>query len=64
MIKLEDLEPDASVRGILPNCSVTVVTVQQFDSEVMDLADSDRAGTEFSPEGLPEVSVARTVAKP
>ena len=33
MSKLEDLQPNASVRGILPDCLVTVVGVQWFGSE-------------------------------
>jgi len=37
MSKLEDLQPNASVRGILPDSLVTVVTVQWFGSEALEL---------------------------
>jgi hypothetical protein len=33
MSKLEDLQPSAAVRGILPDALVTVVSVQWFGSE-------------------------------
>ena len=37
MSKLEDLQPNASVRGILPDSQVTVVGVQWFGSEALEL---------------------------
>src|SRR5262249_24543204 len=37
MSKLEDLQPHAAVRGILPESLVTVVTVQWFGSEALEL---------------------------
>src|SRR5512137_1821512 len=37
MSKLEDLRPNAAVRGILPDCLVTVVNVQWFGSEALEL---------------------------
>ena len=37
MLRLEDLQPNASVRGILPDSLVTVVTVQWFGSEALEL---------------------------
>ena len=37
MSKLEDLQPNAAVRGILPDCLVTVVNVQWFGSEALEL---------------------------
>src|SRR6266852_6073676 len=37
MSKLEDLRPNAAVRGILPNGLVTVVSVQWFGSEALEL---------------------------
>ncbi|HEY5865042.1 MAG TPA: hypothetical protein VI542_05745 [Candidatus Tectomicrobia bacterium] len=37
MSQLEDLQPQASVRGILPDCLVTVVSVQWFGSEALEL---------------------------
>src|SRR6202171_2914347 len=36
-MKLEDLQPYASVRGILPDALVTVVNVQWFGSEALEL---------------------------
>lgn len=44
MLKLEDLQPNACVRGILPTCNVTVVSVQWFGSEVVELTYKDAAG--------------------
>ena len=35
MAKLEDLQPNAAVRGILPDTAVQVVTVQWFGSEAL-----------------------------
>lgn len=37
MLHLEDLQPHASIRGILPNALVTVVNVQWFGSEALEL---------------------------
>ena len=37
MIHLEDLKPNASIRGILPDSLVTVVNVQWFGSEALEL---------------------------
>ncbi len=37
MIKLEDLQPNAAVRGILPDSVVTVVSVQWFGGEALEL---------------------------
>ncbi len=37
MTRLEDLEPNAAVRGILPDQLVTVVSVQWFGSEALEL---------------------------
>ena len=37
MIKLEQLQPNAAVRGILPDALVTVVSVQWFGSEALEL---------------------------
>ena len=36
MIKLEALQPNASVRGLLPDSLVTVVSVQWFGSEALE----------------------------
>src|SRR2546430_10367277 len=44
MSKLEDLQPNASVRGILPSALVTVVSVQWFGSEALELTCKDPAG--------------------
>lgn len=43
-MKLEDLQPNASVRGILPDALVTVVSVQWFGSEAIELTYKDLGG--------------------
>src|SRR5215470_964706 len=44
MSSLEALQPNASVRGVLPDCLVTVVSVQWFGSEALELTYKDPAG--------------------
>src|SRR6058998_2137067 len=44
MSRLEDLQTNASVRGILPDCLVTVVNVQWFGSEAVELTYKDPSG--------------------
>ena len=44
MVRLEDLLPNASVRGILPDSLVTVIHVQWFGSEALELTYKDPAG--------------------
>jgi SNF2 family DNA or RNA helicase len=44
MARLEDLQPNASVRGILPDSLVTVVNVQWFGSEALELTYKDPTG--------------------
>lgn len=44
MMKLEDLQPQAAVRGILPEALVTVVSVQWYGSEALELTYKDPAG--------------------
>jgi SNF2 family DNA or RNA helicase len=44
MSKLEALQPQASVRGILPDCLVTVVSVRWFGSEALELTYKDPVG--------------------
>jgi SNF2 family DNA or RNA helicase len=44
MSKLEDLRPNASVKGILPDCLVTVVNTQWFGTEALDLTYKDPSG--------------------
>ena len=39
--KVEDLTPKTSVRGIVPDAAVTVVTVQWFGSEALELTYKD-----------------------
>jgi SNF2 family DNA or RNA helicase len=43
-MKLEDLQPDATVRGILPDAAVTVVSVQWHGSDALTLVYRDPAG--------------------
>jgi SNF2 family DNA or RNA helicase len=44
MARLEELTPNASVRGVLPNALVTVVSVQWFGSEAVELTYKDGGG--------------------
>lgn len=44
MSRLEDVQPNAFVRGILPDCLVTVVGVQWHGSDVLELTYKDSAG--------------------
>ena len=44
MARLEDLQPNASIRGILPDRLVTVVNVQWFGSEALELTYKDPSG--------------------
>jgi superfamily II DNA or RNA helicase len=44
MTRLEDLQPHAAVRGILPDGLATVVSVQWFGSEALELTYKDPAG--------------------
>ncbi|MDZ4166048.1 MAG: helicase-related protein [Smithellaceae bacterium] len=44
MIRLEDLQPNAAVRGVLPDCLITVVSVQWFGSEALELTYKTPAG--------------------
>jgi len=37
MLTLEQLHPNASIRGIIPDALVTVVNVQWFGSEALEL---------------------------
>src|SRR5499425_3136808 len=41
---LEDLKPNAAVRGVLPDCQVTVVSVQWYGSEAVELTYKDPGG--------------------
>src|SRR5687767_14103352 len=43
-MRLEDIQPNASVRGILPTGLVTVVSVQWFGSEALELTYKDATG--------------------
>ncbi|HEX9594469.1 MAG TPA: helicase-related protein, partial [bacterium] len=44
MARLEDLQPHAAVRGILPDALITVVNVQWFGSEALELTYKDPMG--------------------
>jgi SNF2 family DNA or RNA helicase len=44
MSRLEDLQPNAAVRGILPDCLVTVVSVNWYGSAALELTYKDPAG--------------------
>src|SRR6202158_4644229 len=43
-MRLEELQPNAAVRGILPDSLVTVVNVQWFGSEALELTFKDPGG--------------------
>jgi SNF2 family DNA or RNA helicase len=43
-MRLEDLQPNAAVRGLLPDCLVTVVSVKWFGSEALELTYKTPAG--------------------
>ena len=36
VVRLEDLKPNAAVRGVLPDCQVTAVSVQWYGSEALE----------------------------
>jgi len=44
MARLEDLKPQAALRGVLPEAIVTVVAVRWFGSEVVELTYKDSGG--------------------
>jgi len=44
MCKLENLLPNTSIQGILPNCMVTVVSVQWYGSDALELTYKDPTG--------------------
>ena len=44
MARLEDLQPNASLKGVLPDCLVTVVAVQWYGSEALELTYKDPTG--------------------
>jgi hypothetical protein len=44
MARLEDLTPSATVRGVLPNCVVSVISAQWFGSEALELTFKDPIG--------------------
>ncbi|MDR7415283.1 MAG: hypothetical protein QN193_01165 [Armatimonadota bacterium] len=43
-VRLEDLRPQATVRGVLPGTAVTVVNVQWFGTDALELTYKDPAG--------------------
>mgnify|MGYP000854160648 CR=1 FL=1 len=44
MARLEDLQQGAAVKGVLPDCLVTVINTQWFGSEALELTYKDPAG--------------------
>jgi hypothetical protein len=44
MAKLEELQPNTVIRGILPDCSVTLVSLQWFGSAAVEITFKDPAG--------------------
>ena len=49
MIKLEQLQPSAAVRGIVPDAMVVVVSVQWFGSEALELPSATGSGSSSRP---------------
>ena len=45
MSKLEELQPGASVRGVLPDSMATVVSVKWYGSEALELTYKSASGT-------------------
>ena len=45
MSKLEELQPGASVRGVLPDSLATVVSVKWYGSEALELTYKSASGT-------------------
>jgi len=43
-MRLEDLQPNTVLRGILPDCAVTLINVQWFGSEAVEITYKDPAG--------------------
>jgi hypothetical protein len=43
-MRLDDLQPNTVIRGILPDCLVTVVAVQWYGSEALELTYKDPTG--------------------
>jgi SNF2 family DNA or RNA helicase len=43
-MRLEDLKPNGALRGVLPDCLVSIVSVQWFGSEALELTYKDPAG--------------------
>ena len=43
-MRLEDLKQNATIRGILPDCAVTVVSVQWFGTESLEITYKDPSG--------------------
>ena len=44
MLKLEEIQPNATIRGILPDALATVVNVKWFGSEALELTYKDASG--------------------
>src|SRR3972149_8229000 len=44
MLKLEALQPNAAIKCILPDCLVSVINVQWFGSEALELTYKDPSG--------------------
>ena len=44
MAKLDELQQGAAIRGVLPDCLVTVINAQWFGSEALELTYKDSTG--------------------
>jgi hypothetical protein len=53
-VNLEDLQPNAALRAIIPDALVTVVSVQWFGSEALELTYKTPSGKVLTLEGAAE----------
>jgi hypothetical protein len=58
-MKLEDLQPDATIRGILPDAAVTVVSVNWHGSDALTLVYRDPSGRVAERASRPEGGCSR-----
>jgi hypothetical protein len=61
MGRLEDLKPSATVRGILPNCLVSVISAQWFGSEALELTYKDPTGKVGNDAAIKRLSSAQLI---
>jgi hypothetical protein len=47
MAKLEDIKPNSQVKGLLPSGPVSILSVQRFGSDVLEVAYRDANGCSY-----------------